>query len=119
MKHFIEVETRHQRQAALDQFIPSAGIAWVQNKIIETQMEPISVIMRCYFNLVDGHARILDHDGIEVLDLDQARVQALKAIEELLEEDGEMADDWRNWTLEVTNESGTILFSIPLNGILH
>ncbi|WP_442000444.1 DUF6894 family protein [Microvirga sp. 2TAF3] len=77
------------------------------------------VIMRCYFNLVDGYEKILDQDGIEVLDLEQARVQALKAIEELLEEDDAAAEDWRNWVLEVTDGSGTILFSIPLSGILH
>jgi hypothetical protein len=82
-------------------------------------MEPMSVIMRCYFNLVDGYERILDQDGIEVLDLDQARSQAVKAIEELLEEDGGMAGDWQKWSLEVTNEYGQILFSIPLSGILH
>jgi hypothetical protein len=82
-------------------------------------MEPLPVIMRCYFNLVDGYQKILDHDGIEVFDLDQARMQALKAIAELLEEDEEAQDDWRNWTLEVTNDRGAILFTIPLNGILH
>lgn len=75
--------------------------------------------MRCYFNLVDGYERILDQDGIEVLDLDQARSQAVNAIEELLEEDGGMAGDWQKWSLEVTNEYGQILFSIPLSGILH
>jgi hypothetical protein len=83
------------------------------------QMEPIPVIMRCYFNLIDGYERILDLDGIEVSNLDQARLQAVKAIEELLEEDDGISEDWRSWTLEVTNEDGRVLFSIPLNGILH
>lgn len=82
-------------------------------------MEPIPVIMRCYFNLIDGYERILDLDGIEVSNLDQARLQAVKAIEELLEEDDGISEDWRSWTLEVTNEDGRVLFSIPLNGILH
>lgn len=75
--------------------------------------------MRCYFNLVDGYEKILDQDGIEVTDLEQARIQAMRAIEELLEEDDALAEDWGNWTLEVTDEAGAILFSIPLNGILH
>lgn len=75
--------------------------------------------MRCYFNLIDGYERILDLDGIEVSNLDQARLQAVKAIEELLEEDDGISEDWRSWTLEVTNEDGRVLFSIPLNGILH
>ncbi|QFU18158.1 hypothetical protein GDR74_14550 [Microvirga thermotolerans] len=75
--------------------------------------------MRCYFNLIDGYERILDLDGIEVSDLEQARLQAIKAIEELLEEDEGISEDWHSWTLEVTNEDGKILFSIPLYGILH
>ncbi|AWM88991.1 hypothetical protein [Microvirga sp. 17 mud 1-3] len=75
--------------------------------------------MRCYFNLIDGYERILDVDGIEVSTLEQARLQAVKAIEELLEEDDGIAEDWRSWTLEVTNEDGRVLLSIPLNGILH
>jgi hypothetical protein len=70
--------------------------------------------MKCYFNLVNGSEKILDQDGVEVRDLNQAQKQALKAIEELREEDVASASDWADWSLEVTDSSGTVLFLINL-----
>jgi hypothetical protein len=75
--------------------------------------------MRYYFNLVNDTERIVDGDGVEAKDLDQAWAQALKAIEELREEDGAEVGDWSDWHLEVTDAFGTIVFSIKLNSSLH
>ena len=75
--------------------------------------------MRCYFNLVSGSEKILDQDGIEVRDIEQAHVQALNAVEELREENATAAGDWSDWSLEVTDASGNVLFSINLGGVLH
>jgi hypothetical protein len=75
--------------------------------------------MRCYFNLVNGHEKILDQDGIEVRNLEQAYTQALKAVEELRAEDDTSASDWADWSLEVTDSSGTVLFLINLGASLH
>ena len=58
--------------------------------------------MRCYFNLVNGTEEIIDDDGIEVSGIEQARAQALKAIAELRQEDNELASEWKNWRLEVS-----------------
>jgi len=75
--------------------------------------------MRCYFNLVNGSEKIVDRDGIEVRDIEQARVQAMNAVEELREEDESAATDWANWSLEVTDSAGNVLFSINLGSSLH
>jgi hypothetical protein len=75
--------------------------------------------MRCYFNLVNGSEKIPDPDGIEVRDLEQAYAQALKAIEELREEDDASEGDWSNWSLEVTDSAGSVLFHINLGNSLH
>ncbi|GEO19288.1 DUF6894 family protein [Microvirga aerophila] len=75
--------------------------------------------MRCYFNLVNGSEKIPDPDGIEVRDLKQAYAQALKAIEELREEDDASEGDWSNWSLEVTDSTGSVLFHINLGNSLH
>jgi hypothetical protein len=75
--------------------------------------------MRCYFNLVNGSEKILDPDGIEVRDLEQAYAQALKAIDELREEDDASAGEWSNWSLEVTDSAGSVLFHINLGSSLH
>ncbi|MXQ11771.1 DUF6894 family protein [Microvirga makkahensis] len=75
--------------------------------------------MRCYFNLVSADETIIDDEGVEVRDLDQAWAQALKAIAELrAEADGELID-WDNWQLEATDPSGKVLFSIRLTHGLH
>ncbi len=75
--------------------------------------------MRCYFNLVNGTEEIIDDDGIEVSGIEQARAQALKAIAELRHEDNELASEWKNWRLEVTDSKGTVLFTLSLAIDLH
>jgi hypothetical protein len=90
-----------------------------RNNIPKMARESPPATMRCYFNLVNGSERINDQDGIEVRDIEQARIQALKAISELREEDDATSSDWANWSLEVTDSFGNILFSINLGGILH
>ena len=75
--------------------------------------------MHCFFHLVHTHERILDETGIEVSDLEAAHYQAIKAIEELREEGEPDEVDWRGWQLEVTDASGRVLFSIPLDASQH
>ncbi|MBM6581671.1 hypothetical protein ILT44_15850 [Microvirga sp. BT689] len=75
--------------------------------------------MHCYFHLVHTHERILDETGIEVSDLEAAHYQALKAIQELHDEGESDEVDWRGWHLEVTDASGKVLFSIPLDATQH
>ena len=90
-----------------------------RNKITDSAREPLLAVMRCYFNLVNGSEKIIDHDGIEVRDIAQAHTQAMNAIKELREEDLSASGDWADWSLEVTDSSGTILFSINLGSSLH
>ncbi len=75
--------------------------------------------MHCYFHLVHTHERILDETGIEVSDLEAAHYQAIKAIQELRQEGEADEVDWRRWQLEVTDASGKVLFSIPLDAAQH
>jgi hypothetical protein len=68
---------------------------------------------------VHTHERILDETGIEVSDIEAAHYQALKAIQEL-RLDGESDEiDWRGWQLEVVDEAGKLLLSIPLDTSQH
>ncbi|MBD2751058.1 hypothetical protein IC232_30980 [Microvirga sp. BT688] len=75
--------------------------------------------MHCFFHLVHRHERILDETGIEVSDLEAAHYQAIKAIQELRDEGEEGEVDWRGWHLEVTDASGKVLLSIPLDTAQH
>jgi hypothetical protein len=71
--------------------------------------------VRVYFHLTSAHDVILDSEGVEVSDLQEARVQAIRAIEEVRQEDASAARDWLGWTLAVADERGTVLFSLGLD----
>ena len=75
--------------------------------------------MRCYFNLISDDETMIDDEGVEVRDLDQAWAQALKAVAELrAEADGDLIE-WDRWRLEAADPNGKVLFSIKLTYGLH
>ena len=69
---------------------------------------------RYFFHLTNDHEILTDDTGIEVSTIREAKEQALKAIEELRQEDGSTDDDWDGWRLEVTDPFGTVVFAITL-----
>jgi hypothetical protein len=72
-------------------------------------------MMRCYFHVINGSARIMDDIGIDVSDVDHARTEATKAVLEMRAQDPQLARESACWALSVTDESGVVLFKIPLN----
>ncbi len=72
--------------------------------------------MRVFFHLMDGTETIRDEEGVEVSDLDEARMQALDAIREIRASDA--ARDWGAWRLEASDQAGSLLFSLNL-GAFH
>ena len=75
--------------------------------------------MRCYFHLVNCHETILDDTGIDVSDLEMAKVEARKAIAELRQEDAGTSEDWSGWRLNIVSPEGSLLHSLNLNISLH
>jgi hypothetical protein len=75
--------------------------------------------MRCYFHLVSSFEEILDSEGIEVSDLEDAKVQALSAIYELRRDYAGAIEDWGSWRLNIVDGDGRLLHSIPLIETLH
>lgn len=75
--------------------------------------------MRCFFHLVNDYEEIVDNSGIEVHDLENAKVQALLAITELRHEIGPEIEDWSGWRLDIVCPQGTLLHSMPLNNTVH
>ena len=71
--------------------------------------------MRCYFHLVSYHDAIIDETGVEVMDLEVAEAEALKAIQDLWDEDPQADEDWHTWHLNVTDQNGHVFLSIPLD----
>jgi hypothetical protein len=75
--------------------------------------------MRCHFHLVTSHEEILDEDGIEVSDLEDAKAHALSAIDELTREYAGAIEDWSGWRLDIVDPEGRLLHSIQLIETLH
>ena len=71
--------------------------------------------MRYYFHLIRGDETIVDDHGLELPDLDYARAAIMKAIAERRLEEPRLADEIVGWTLSVTNGTGDVLFSVPLD----
>jgi hypothetical protein len=69
---------------------------------------------RFYFNLTNGHDMFRDADGIDLRDLDEARIYAYQAISDLKVEEPGIAQTWEEWRLEITNADGHVELAIPL-----
>jgi len=70
--------------------------------------------MWVYFHLRAKHDSIPDLEGVEVADADEARTAPLEMLREFRQEDAWAARDWRGWTLEATDATGRVLFSLDL-----
>ncbi|MFC1459520.1 DUF6894 family protein [Microvirga arabica] len=75
--------------------------------------------MRCYFHLVNSYEEIPDDEGIKVSDLEDAKAQALVAIEDIREEAVQVGASWHSWRLEITDTSRRVLASHSLEPMRH
>jgi hypothetical protein len=73
--------------------------------------------MRLFFHLFDGSEVILDHEGVEVADLQEAQRAITCDVDELKREFP--IEDRSGWRLNVADRSGVVLFSIPLDGAVE
>ena len=70
---------------------------------------------RYYFNLTDGDEVIRDEDGIEAPDVRTALIHAFEAIAELGQEDASALSDLQGWRLEIIDDAGNLVQSLPLD----
>ena len=75
--------------------------------------------MRLFFHLVDSQDTIHDLDGVEVVDLEQARTETMRAIAEVRQEDSTASEFWSGWILRVTDGSGRVVLTLALDAGVH
>ena len=73
--------------------------------------------MRLYFHFTNGREVLTDVQGIEVVDLEEARRDALSTITEMRSDNQATGQDWSGWTLRVVDASGTVVFTIDLDSL--
>lgn len=71
--------------------------------------------MRCFFHLVSAFETLLDDVGVEVPNVQVAKVEALKVIGDLRQASDEQTEDWVGWRLDIMCPKGSLLHSIPLS----
>ena len=64
---------------------------------------------RFHFNVRDGH-NLEDGEGVELPDFSTARREAIRLSGALLEEEPDQFDVGDDWRMEVTDDTGLILF---------
>jgi hypothetical protein len=74
--------------------------------------------MRCYFNLVSSHRTIIDNEGIEVADVEEARTFAHEAVSEMVQDGVAEIAHWGGWEMEARDASGTVLFTVGFDAPL-
>jgi hypothetical protein len=57
-----------------------------------------------------------DFDGVELFDLDAARGEAQKDIDEIKETHfNSLGNDWSGWSIEICDPDGTLLQVVPFS----
>ncbi|MGZ3410426.1 MAG: DUF6894 family protein [Xanthobacteraceae bacterium] len=69
-----------------------------------------------YFHCTGPERVLLDKRGRDVEDMTEARDFALRVVKEFIESRG--PDDWRTWTLRVSDEDGEEIFLMPFACVL-
>jgi hypothetical protein len=69
-----------------------------------------------YFHCSNADEILLDRRGIDVYDLSEAHQRATQVVQDFIRTPG--PDDWRAWTLHVTDDEGDELFLMPFSFVL-
>jgi hypothetical protein len=83
------------------------------------RIEDPTTLMRCYFHLVNSHEEILDDEGIEVSDLEDAKARAMRAIDDIRDEAIRQEASWQGWRLDIVDPLGRVLASLPSEPTRH
>jgi Domain of unknown function (DUF6894) len=69
-----------------------------------------------FFHCSGGQEVLVDHNGDEVENLTEARDRAFRVVSWLAATPG--GQDWRNWTVHVSNDDGVEVLQVPFALVL-
>lgn len=79
-------------------------------------LKPDPVMPRYYFNIVRGVERIVDANGIELLNDELAAVAWTELLDEIRVEEPDLFQEHEGWSLEIVDTDGRIVQLVPLKG---
>lgn len=71
---------------------------------------------RYFFHLVSPHELIPDEEGVDLQPDEGTLSQILQAVNEFIKE-ALSSDEWQGWSLEITDDIGSMVLSIPLTDV--
>lgn len=72
-------------------------------------------VARYYFNLAKDGERITDEEGVELQPNDLQHDVMLRVVQSLRSSEApDLVEDWRGWSVEVTDEAGDIVQVVRL-----
>lgn len=69
-----------------------------------------------FFHCAGTQEVLVDRRGSELEDFGDARARAFQIIQALLASEG--PEDWRDWSLHVSDDEGEELFLVPFSSVL-
>lgn len=71
---------------------------------------------RYFFHVVNA-ARVRDQEGVDLPDLESARREAYKDIQDIKRQNFLMLDttSWAAWSIEICDEQGAVLLVVPFS----
>ncbi|GJE56952.1 DUF6894 family protein [Methylobacterium thuringiense] len=72
-----------------------------------------------YLNIRDGSNLVEDHEGSDLLNLDEARGEAMKAARQILAEKVLTDAVIDGQVFEITDETGAVKATVPLKSVLR
>jgi hypothetical protein len=73
-------------------------------------------VTHVYFHCTSSQRVLLDPRGVDVEDLVEAHQRAAQVVRDFVSSIG--PDDWRAWTLHVSDEDGEEIFLMPFSTVL-
>jgi hypothetical protein len=83
---------------------------WRAKQTQEAQMATL------YFHCVGTQEALVDRSGSEIDDLFDARARAFQVISAIIASAG--PEDWREWTVHVSDDDGEELLLVPFSSVL-
>lgn len=71
---------------------------------------------RFFFHTADGGVE-LDHDGVELADTDSARIEAVRTLGAVLEDEAQTFLEGDALSMSVTDEAGRTILTLVVNAI--